>query len=465
MAVERRTVADVGDEYLLLRQELSNPNGLKFDIGVGRASALYAASVLCLLLKAAEISARSPQPLANRPEVHSLGWGLLDVSLGVAQVWAESERDWLTEPDKQKRPEELKISVCEPMGSSDQPFSATVKFGSAGRKLLEFMTHRHLNADTELTIWAQATTDNGIIGSAEDKSGRHFELWRSSVEVKNYVCCLPSRRRIIATLREQIRGFHSRAGGRSLSSLIVSRPGAGKTFLVKSLAQSLGYEFIDFNITTLVRREDILACFDSIATAQASDPRHSTLVFFDEINALIDNQHVCDSFLAPLEDGYYVRGGNRLQLHPCIWLFAGTADENAIRDHSKGSDFLSRMSQGVVNLTICPRQEGGLQSLEMVYLGLSLVRTLHPDLRKARESVVTLLRQIDPNSSVRSLRSFLSRNMHVVYGQAEWRHPAAFVLLDAAKEQLIPAVSLDDSHVAQTLQSGGRRDDPWLTIK
>ena len=60
---------------------------------------------------------------------------------------------------------------------------------------------------------------------------------------------------------------------------------------------------LSFNITQLLDREDLLHCFDTIVTTQAQDPEALWLVFFDEINAYLEGQHVYDFFLAPLEDG------------------------------------------------------------------------------------------------------------------------------------------------------------------
>jgi hypothetical protein len=38
----------------------------------------------------------------------------------------------------------------------------------------------------------------------------------------------------------------------------------------------------------------------------------------------LSNDRFSNLFLAPLEDGVYMRGGNRFRIDPCIWIFAGT---------------------------------------------------------------------------------------------------------------------------------------------
>ena len=73
-------------------------------------------------------------------------------------------------------------------------------------------------------------------------------------------------------------------------------------------------------------RNDLIECFDAIVTSQAQEPNQAVLVFVDEINAKLDGQHVYDTFLAPLEEGIYVRAGKTFHIGPCLWIFAGTEE-------------------------------------------------------------------------------------------------------------------------------------------
>ena len=106
--------------------------------------------------------------------------------------------------------------------------------------------------------------------------------------------------------------------------MLVASPGSGKTFLVNRLAKSLGMRGLKFNITQMLSKSDILDCFDTIVTTQAQNRDEKIIVFFDEINAQLGGQYVYDTFLAPIEEGVYVRAGKTFPIDPCVWIFAGT---------------------------------------------------------------------------------------------------------------------------------------------
>src|SRR5687768_3273937 len=82
--------------------------------------------------------------------------------------------------------------------------------------------------------------------------------------------------------------------------MFIASPGSGKTYLVRCLAKTLKLRYLGFNITQMISKADLLDCFDTIVTNQAQNREVPLLVFIDEINAKLDNQHVYDTFLAPL---------------------------------------------------------------------------------------------------------------------------------------------------------------------
>jgi hypothetical protein len=75
------------------------------------------------------------------------------------------------------------------------------------------------------------------------------------------------------------------------------------------------------------------------------------IVFIDEINAKLNNQHVYDAFLEPLEDGTYVHSGKTFRLAPCVWIFAGTEEPTRAKSGApasdKAEDFQSRLTRPV----------------------------------------------------------------------------------------------------------------------
>ncbi len=207
-------------------------------------------------------------------------------------------------------------------------------------------------AEAAVKNWKRAMEDLGVLQDPAAKLD-YLQGWRATPELKDYVCCDPSRRRTLASLRDAVGRFNPKHTRRPLTALLAARPGAGKSFFVQSLATTLQtLRVLSFNITTMTRREDLLACFDQIVTTQSQPRDAPLLVFFDEINAYLENHPVYHVFPAPLEDGYYLRGGIKFLIQPCIWLFAGTAlPTPEICADSKGSDFISRLSFGEVDLT------------------------------------------------------------------------------------------------------------------
>jgi len=235
----------------------------------------------------------------------------------------------------------------------------------------------------------------GILRSP-DRTCLQIDTGRGCLEIAGYVCRQPSKRQIVARVRDQISPFRPREVSRSLGGIIIAGPGTGKSNFVRQLAIQCRMEYLPFNITTMIRREEVLSCFDQIVTTQSRLSSRALLVFFDEINSEIENHHVYDMFLTPLEDNYFVRNGVKFSIKPCVWVFAGTrlpgqgrreSDRN--RDNSKASDFMSRIeSLGIIDLTdgALPENPGDrisyikYQQLERVYLGVALARQLHPDL-------------------------------------------------------------------------------------
>lgn len=236
-----------------------------------------------------------------------------------------------------------------------------------------------------------------------------------------YVCLVPERKRSIQRVLRRVRDFarRPRADRQPLSCMLRAAPGSGKTYLAQCLAAEAGMTLLEFDISQMFRRTDILDCFDTIVTRQTTAKRDDkdVLVFVDEVNASIEGQTVYSAFLGPLESGRFVRSGKTYAIRPCVWLFAGTTDpsEQSTRAKSdKASDFESRLTAGTVNLNVppCP-----LQRAENVYLGVSLVKATFPDVRQIAEPVLQVFYDLPLNISLRELRHFVESFEHVQYGQ------------------------------------------------
>ncbi len=303
-----------------------NPNESKLGMDVGRPSVMFGALTFGLL------QGDGDRGKAPRLETKSLLEGVLSVT----EKWIEDEYKALQAAPvfpMSPRPAGLWVFGAAP----DCRLGVTRRPGDAPEALNQVGEITQFRAETAVKRWKRAMEELGVLQGGTSRID-YLQGWRATAELKDYVCCDPSKRRTLASLRDAVARFNPKHARRPLTALLVARPGAGKSFLVQSLADTLQpLRVLSFNITTMTRREDLLACFDQIVTTQSQRRDDRLLVFFDEINASLENHPVYHAFLAPLEDGYYLRGGIKFVIQPCIWLFAGTAGRAEISENSKGS--------------------------------------------------------------------------------------------------------------------------------
>ncbi|MFZ2650497.1 MAG: AAA family ATPase [Burkholderiaceae bacterium] len=285
--------------------------------------------------------------------------------------------------------------------------------------------------EQESEDWKFARSEMGLI----ERNGRKkLDIWRGSSALDGYVTCIERKEEIINELGRAVRGFT--AGGprhTPLSILINADPGSGKTHLAKCLASAFGLALMRFDITQMVHKDDLFALFDSVATHQANSSA-DLLVFVDEINASLDGNQVYGSFLAPLEDGYYVRRGSSFSLRPCIWLFAGTENESKQDRGSdrkeKLSDFESRMSQvkridyeSLKTESAGKKQFEATAKLEQVYLGAIMIRRYFPDVTRVSEAVLRHFYGMNPAEvPARHIRRLCTTLQNVQYGEVSRRN-------------------------------------------
>lgn len=237
------------------------------------------------------------------------------------------------------------------------------------------------------------------------KGPRLIELSRASVEVDGYICLDDEKRKSLQRLFTSLEKFKKDHRCKSASCLLKAPPGSGKTRLARSLAAASGYNFLDFNITLMNSRYDLINMFDRIATEQVKTNRKPLIVFVDEINASLENQPVYSSFLAPLEDGLYVRAEKKLHIDPCFWIFAGTieGDEDE-KQKEKWEDFQSRLTMSDIELLLSDEILGKgkgewygyepedllKKRLEMVYIGATVLISTFDDVSEISEKVLFL---------------------------------------------------------------------------
>ncbi|HKV33750.1 MAG TPA: AAA family ATPase [Pyrinomonadaceae bacterium] len=276
----------------------------------------------------------------------------------------------------------------------------------------------------EATAWKQAMEDCGII---KERNGElRLDVWRGSTYLPGYVACIKQKREIITRIGKNLRAFNQGdTQVRSMSIMLQADPGAGKTFLAKSLASAFGYSFLRYDVTQMIRRDELLDLFDTLATMQANEQKN-ILVFVDEINALVDRGHLYGAFLAPLEDSVYVRRGKIFSLKPCVWVFAGTRlDDEDLEAGEKLSDFKSRVTmieqidhKSLNSDGTDTKLLGDEARLEQVYLGATMIGKHFSDVKEVSKEVLEWFHRQDPSKEpARKIRKHVASLRNVQYGK------------------------------------------------
>lgn len=275
--------------------------------------------------------------------------------------------------------------------------------------------------------WKQALEGIGTISTEHDgiEPRERIELWRANSQIKGFLAIGKKKRDVIARLVSAANEFCSQQsessgrqrsgqppGVRSRSCLLIAPPGAGKTLLAKKLASAVGMKLLSFNITELFDRSELVGCFDQILTEQARNREDKLLVFFDEINAQVKGKYVLDRFLMPLEDSRFSRSGRRFLLRSCFWLFADSLDPREMPSKPpKTDDFCSRLTEGVLDMgedkALINGSAWNELALERVYVGIALLKSLFPHLKRIDKKLVQLFAHLGPQGTVRELRHMI----------------------------------------------------------
>lgn len=330
---------------------------------------------------------------------------LLLESLSFTQTWMETESKRIENPEDWNPESEIRLEL-----DSKAPLVST------GNWRPEFYWQN------EKEQWKAALVDCGII--INENNRKVIEIWRSMTECEGFVSIVKTKRSVLQTLVKELRQYKHAIKRQHKSFILIASPGSGKSYLVKCLAKANGFRYLPFNITQMLSKSDILDCFDTIVTTQTQNREEPILVFIDEINATLESQFVYDTFLAPLEEGIYIRSGKTFHIDPCVWIFAGTrkpleTQEFHLQSSLKASDFESRLSIPPLEFDISKSNNKFLHEfqVENVYLGVSLLRSFFPDVRRVSEKVLELFRNLKHDMPVRELKHFVKAFNDIQYGQ------------------------------------------------
>jgi hypothetical protein len=246
----------------LIYQPTDNPNRVPLEGAMGSATATFASLVYGLLQPKGMIAPRY----------------LIDGSLRVAQRWASMEHKRLMQAEVPTAPKELVLSVLLPNEAegeegiegarTERTIGLLVPSKSDGALALKADDLEDVDkistcpdVQDEVGRWDASSDGCGVI---EGNGECYIELSRSMIELRNFVCCAKHRRQQIAELMNYLKSFDIQHSRRSMSALLMAKPGSGKTQLVKSLARDLGFQLLSYNITNLLRIEDLLLSFDQV---------------------------------------------------------------------------------------------------------------------------------------------------------------------------------------------------------
>ena len=118
-----------------------------------------------------------------------------------------------------------------------------------------------------------------------------------------------------------------------------------------------------------------------------------------------------------------MRGGKVFHIEPCIWIFSGTEDpslvdekqSSTIRTTDKKSDFVSRLSLGIMDIR---RPEGSTKGpIENVYMGVNIIINEYPDVRYISDKVLMLLHALPHDVGVRTIKNLVKSFTDIQYGE------------------------------------------------
>jgi hypothetical protein len=222
-------------------------------------------------------------------------------------------------------------------------------------------------AEDSTRLWTILETQN--LGSLERIAGQivreGLESALSGVPVGRYGKLVTVDRKEIESLNcigNLLREYCQQPQKTPLSIAVFGPPGAGKSFAVKQVANSVRLGEIDtltFNVSQLGKPDDLLDAFHQVRDKVLSGK--IPLVFWDEFDTTLDGQPLgwLRYFLAPMQDGEFQEGQIIHPIGKSIFVFAGGTSYSmeafaaklgeAEYQNKKLPDFISRL-RGFLNI-------------------------------------------------------------------------------------------------------------------
>jgi hypothetical protein len=377
---------------------ISNPQGQKMPIRVGRSSVFFASLIYWDLMCSENIENNSGDPMGK-----ACSWSLENAynwTKDCTEAWLEEDTSELSGPF-----EHAIYRTKNPITQEELP---------------------EIYYKKSWDEWNDSSKELGIVNG-------QIQLWRAFGTLKNYISAGGRKRTEINALIHSLYHYTKHTNPTyPFNCLLLAEPGWGKSFLAKCLANYFDFEFLSFSIAQMASNKDLIDSFKVIASTQ-NRTKKRVLVFMDEIDAQIESHYAMGLMLSPIWDGFFKIEGNIYNIAPCIWVFASTKSTDKLIEGPKGRDFLSRINGPILDLDFLPGKErnslhepgpesrervlkNSAQNIinlplrtELVYHGVNFLNRLFGPIAKIDESVLKIFHEIMPVDGIRSLEIFVSK--------------------------------------------------------
>jgi hypothetical protein len=157
-------------------------------------------------------------------------------------------------------------------------------------------------------------------------------------------------------LKRLIQGYADREKvDRPLNVLLAAGPGSGKSFLVKQFATEVSacqeLSFKEIFVPAYGSVDELMNAVREIAASEYENEDENPegclpFVFFDEVDARLNNRHIFANLLAPMWDGAVHTTAGISDLKRAVFFFAGSEQFPSVSD--QGLKSLTRFEKGVI---------------------------------------------------------------------------------------------------------------------